>query len=161
MNRNEFIKKLKEALSEFLDINAVNNQINYYDDYISNEISKGRTEKEVLEELGDPRLIAKTIKTVNNNSNTVKASGESYNNSNAYERDSNRSGYKNIYREYSGGTGVIGCAIVFLIIFIIVMGLLRFFGNVAFGLGTLAVSGPIGFLLVVLLFILLFRGGKR
>ena len=32
-----------------------------YENYIDTEIRKGRREQEVLEELGDPRLIAKTI----------------------------------------------------------------------------------------------------
>ena len=33
----------------------------YYEDYIETEIRKGSTEEEVLAQLGDPRLIAKSI----------------------------------------------------------------------------------------------------
>ena len=35
--------------------------VSYYRDYIEMEIRKGKTEQEVLEELGNPRLLAKTI----------------------------------------------------------------------------------------------------
>lgn len=40
---------------------VIRNQLAYYDQYISDEIAKGRSEREVVDELGDPRLIAKTI----------------------------------------------------------------------------------------------------
>ena len=36
-------------------------QLEYYSSYIDDEVRKGKTEEEVLEALGDPRLIAKTI----------------------------------------------------------------------------------------------------
>ena len=35
--------------------------VRYYEDYIRHEMNRGRSEQEVLEELGDPRLIARTI----------------------------------------------------------------------------------------------------
>ena len=36
-------------------------QLRYYDDYIRSERQKGRSEADIMEELGDPRLIARTI----------------------------------------------------------------------------------------------------
>ena len=33
----------------------------YYDDYIRSERQKGRSESDIMDELGDPRLIARTI----------------------------------------------------------------------------------------------------
>lgn len=39
----------------------VEDNVRYYQNYISQEIASGKSEKEVLEELGDPRLIARTI----------------------------------------------------------------------------------------------------
>ena len=35
--------------------------VNYYDGYISDEVSKGKTEEEVTAELGDPWVIAQTV----------------------------------------------------------------------------------------------------
>ena len=35
--------------------------IRYYEDYIQSQVRGGRSEQEVLQELGDPHLIAKTL----------------------------------------------------------------------------------------------------
>ena len=40
---------------------AIKDNIQYYKTYIEDEVKKGRTEKEVIEELGDPWIIAKTL----------------------------------------------------------------------------------------------------
>ncbi len=61
MTRFEFTAQLRKALSGRVNHAAVNENVKYYENYIDTEIKKGRGEREVLEELGDPRLIAKTI----------------------------------------------------------------------------------------------------
>lgn len=61
MNREEFLQGLQKALSGQIPPSAVQENLRYYDDYIRTEVRKGRTESEVMEELGDPRLIARTI----------------------------------------------------------------------------------------------------
>ena len=61
MNKNEFIDGLGKSLRGKVDENEYRNQIEYYSSYISNEIASGRREEDVVAELGDPRLIAKTI----------------------------------------------------------------------------------------------------
>ena len=61
MNKQEFIDKLRAALNGNVSPNLVIENVNYYEDYINTEIRKGRTEEEVLQSLGDPRLIARTI----------------------------------------------------------------------------------------------------
>ena len=63
MTRYEFIENLKSNLST-LNKNIVDDKIKYYNDYIDAEVKKGRSETDVINELGDPRLIAKTIKEV-------------------------------------------------------------------------------------------------
>ena len=168
MSKSEFLKKLKEELLATVSDDTIRDQINYYDNYISDEVDKGRSEKEVIEELGDPRLIAKTIKTVSNDSkpSTSDETSQSSNNydDNSYNGDSSNGERKNSgrrYQAYVPDTGIIGCAIAMLVLFIIVMGLLRLFGHLAYGVGSLALSGPIGFLLVVGLLILLFGRGRR
>lgn len=40
---------------------VIQENISYYDQYISGEMSKGRPEQEVLEELGDPWVLAQTV----------------------------------------------------------------------------------------------------
>ena len=62
MTKAEFLKELSDALSttQFHEFNR--EQIRYYRQYIEDEVAKGKTEEQVCEELGSPRLIARTIK---------------------------------------------------------------------------------------------------
>ncbi|MDD3404614.1 MAG: DUF1700 domain-containing protein [Hespellia sp.] len=62
MTRSEFLQELRDALqNESLSSAAIQENVNYYNGYISEEIAKGRNENAVLEELGDPWVIAKGI----------------------------------------------------------------------------------------------------
>lgn len=169
MNRNEFLRILRESLEMSLEKDAINAQLDYYDKYISDEMKNGKTEKDVIAELGDPRLIAKTIKTV---SNTNDVTSDSENNKSSSKNHENSSGYSRGYsntqsngnRKYSTyvDTSGIGCVIAGLVVFIIISLILRMFGYMVYGLGNLAFSGPIGFLFVLALMYFLFgRGGRR
>lgn len=61
MNRQEFLNRLEEALEGEVSPRVIQDNLRYYRDFISGEISRGRREEDVMEELGDPRLIARTI----------------------------------------------------------------------------------------------------
>ena len=61
MTRNEFLNKLKEALANDLSGPVIQENVNYYSGYIADEVRKGRSEEEVVAELGDPWAIARTI----------------------------------------------------------------------------------------------------
>ncbi|MCR5025342.1 MAG: DUF1700 domain-containing protein [Lachnospiraceae bacterium] len=61
MTKDQFLSSLNEALSGNISPSLINENIRYYEEYIETEKRKGHTEEEVLDELGDPRLIAKTI----------------------------------------------------------------------------------------------------
>ncbi|MDR2044945.1 MAG: DUF1700 domain-containing protein [Clostridium sp.] len=61
MDKQIFIRQLREALDGRLSPSAVTENIDFYEDYIHTEIRKGRSADEVLASLGDPRLIARTI----------------------------------------------------------------------------------------------------
>ena len=65
MSKEEFIENLRRALSASLDHEAVNKHIAYYEEYIMMEMKNNKSEEEVLELLGDPRLLAKTIVSTN------------------------------------------------------------------------------------------------
>ena len=58
MTKNEFLSILRDSLAGNVPSNVINENIGYYKDYIENN---DKTESQVLEELGDPRLIARTI----------------------------------------------------------------------------------------------------
>ena len=63
MTKREFLDKLKKALANDLSGNVIRDNVDYYNDYITEEVRKGRKESEVIEELGDPWAIAKNIIT--------------------------------------------------------------------------------------------------
>lgn len=110
MDKQEFLSKLRIALNGKVDPHVVTENINYYEDYINVEVRKGRSEEEVLQMLGDPRLIARTI------AETSPAGGgsEYYQNGNpqqtpyesgSYQEEEQASGYRAVYQqeEYRGG----------------------------------------------------------
>ena len=61
MKRSEFLTELKEQLSFELPERLVRENIDFYNNYISDEVRAGKTEAEVLSDLGEPRLIARTV----------------------------------------------------------------------------------------------------
>ena len=61
MTKQEFLEGLRERLLEEGADVLVPENLNYYDSYIEEEKQKGRTEEDVLAELGNPALIARSI----------------------------------------------------------------------------------------------------
>lgn len=62
MSKQEFIEQLRKSLASINDYTFVNDTISYYENYIESQIRMGKSEEEVMNELGDPRLIAKSIR---------------------------------------------------------------------------------------------------
>ena len=79
MTRTEFLEELRLALQGNISQAGVNENLRYYENYIIEESRKGQTEEEVIQRLGNPRLIAKTI--IDTSSQAGNAYDESY-----YER---------------------------------------------------------------------------
>ena len=65
MTKNEFIRELREALDGTVFPSVVEDNIRYYESYFRSQISQGKTEQEVCDELGSPRLLAKSIAEAN------------------------------------------------------------------------------------------------
>ena len=61
MNKREFLAQLRETLSYDLPGDLVESNMRYYTSYIEEELRKGRTQEEILGELGDPKLIARSV----------------------------------------------------------------------------------------------------
>lgn len=61
MTKQEFLSELQQCLKGQVAESIIQENLRYYDQYIMEEARKGRSESEVLESLGSPRLIAKTI----------------------------------------------------------------------------------------------------
>ena len=103
MKKKEFLNKLYEALSDNMSEKEASTHIDYYKAYIEGQCSNGRNEKEVIEELGNPRLIAKTIiGTSSSEDNKSKYTANDESDSYGYENYS-RNQYNNDYDKYGKG----------------------------------------------------------
>lgn len=106
MSKQEFLGKLRNALNGRMAVPQVEDTINYYEDYINVEMRKGKSEEEVLESLGDPRLIARTIVQTNGTTDSVyDAPSGSYHGSGhrgRQESDYQKEQYQDAYNGYSG-----------------------------------------------------------
>lgn len=118
MDRVEFIEKLQRALAGGLSSAQVAENVRYYQEYIDSEIRKGRSEEEIMEQLGDPRLLAKSIIEAN------KRAGTSYGSNREFDeevpedaREARRE------RETSGGRAVMlpGWLILLIITVIVIV----------------------------------------
>ncbi len=87
MTKSEFLNRLKHDLDNDLNSAQVQEQVNYYDSYIREEMGKGRSESEVVDELGDPWAIAKNIVGAGNMSGKDRNSSDRKKNGNTQNPD--------------------------------------------------------------------------
>ncbi|MBO5239017.1 MAG: hypothetical protein J6B50_09610 [Lachnospiraceae bacterium] len=67
MTRIDFIDGLRDGLNGEVPARVVQESVEYYNRYINESIAEGKTEQQVLEELGPVRLIVKSIIDANSN----------------------------------------------------------------------------------------------
>ena len=100
VNKKEFLDILYEQLSGQMLEGNVAAHVQYYRNYIEEEQRKGRSEDDILNELGDPHLIARTLldteAAASGNPQTTEYYSESYN--------GHSSGY-NGYENFDSGHG--------------------------------------------------------
>ncbi|MDE6882654.1 MAG: DUF1700 domain-containing protein [Lachnospiraceae bacterium] len=78
MDKEEFIMKLQHALAGGLSGSQTAEHVRYYREYIDSEIHKGRTEEEILAQLGEPRLLARSILDANRRSGSAYGAAQEY-----------------------------------------------------------------------------------
>lgn len=61
MTIQEFLKELAQALEGEVNTSTITSQLQYYEDYMNRQKQDGKSEYEITGDLGDPRLIARTI----------------------------------------------------------------------------------------------------
>ena len=61
MNKEEFLTILGECLQGETNDREIADTLQYYREYFYEEQSKGKSEEEILQSLGNPRLIAHSI----------------------------------------------------------------------------------------------------
>ena len=61
MTKEQFLEELKQALNGNVPADVLMDSYSYYANYIEDEMRKGRSEKEVIDGLSKPSLIARSI----------------------------------------------------------------------------------------------------
>ena len=166
MRKTEFLQELRDALQGEVSAAVIQENVRYYDTYISQEAASGRREEDVIEEIGSPRLIARTIidssAAAGETGGYSDAGGSSYG-TGGYGSDqgySNENGPKIHYIDFSKWywkllAGLVPFAVMFLLVAIL-SGVLTVVG----GLMALVLrfAGP---LLLIWLIYTLLRGMRR
>lgn len=83
MDKLEFLDRLRMTLNGSVPARVVEENVNYYENYINSQVRMGYEESEVLRSLGDPRLIAKSIISAND----------------SYHSNYNANGNREVYEE--------------------------------------------------------------
>lgn len=73
MNRQDFLRELQRALTGLLSNEEIVEHVEYYSQYIEVAVRKGEAEEEIISELGDPKLLAKTILTVRSDTGSANS----------------------------------------------------------------------------------------
>lgn len=61
MTREEFLEQMEDTLAGEVPNSVIYDNKQYYERYFFSQMKMGKTEAQILEELGNPRLIARTI----------------------------------------------------------------------------------------------------
>ncbi len=123
MSRREFLEILRSQLSGQMSQGKAAAHVRYYEDYIQSQVHNGRSEEEVLAELGDPRLIARTLIDTDDGTEVYDESGyteesygaDDYADSSAEVRPAARS-YKLDLSTWYGKAIVIAVAVMMVIL---------------------------------------------
>ena len=137
MNKKEFLDILYNQLSGRMPEGNVAAHVQYYRNYIEDEQQKGRTETDILNELGDPRLIARTLldteaRSGNPQTGSTYSSTYSEGTSGYNEYDSSYSAQKHVKKHsfkldlstWYGKVAVILIAAVVLLLLVTILGVL-------------------------------------
>lgn len=124
MSKREFLKQLESKLSEALPSNVVEEHIYYYNDYIDNASREGKKEEEVIAELGDPILIARTILETNPRPYPEKDMTAFDEDHNPFDEDSPES--QDIERQVRNQR--LGCVVASVVILAVLLILIWFLG---------------------------------
>ena len=102
MSRQDFLQDMKEALEGEVSPSAVQDNLRYYENYFREQNAAGRSDEEILAELGDARLIARTI--LESVEAGVDASPEGYD-SDPGDHGGRDGGYRHDYTKASADRG--------------------------------------------------------
>ena len=87
MSKNEFIRELRAYLSEYMTAVQVEDAAAYYEDYLNQQINGGKSQEQAVAELGDPRIIGKSVIDAQSRQDTSGRHGSDSYSSGGYARN--------------------------------------------------------------------------
>lgn len=157
MRKTEFLEELQEALAGEVPTGVIQENVMYYNNYISQETAKGRSEDEIIEELGGPRIIARTI--IDSSEAAAEAGGSSgayYSDAGTHGEDRNPQMNRGMGKGNTGTGGGTGKFLIILVILFVIFIVLTLVGGI-FSL-LFRFAGP---LIIIWLIVSLFKGLRR
>lgn len=122
------MKKLGESLYHEVSDQEYTNSIQYYSDYIDEAIASGQAEEDVIEQLGNPRLLAKTIidvkgnQTRDNVDDFVYQDGRESKEEDLFQKGQRQWYHKDISIKWYEKLGMILVGIIFVLIVLGILG---------------------------------------
>ncbi len=153
MTKSEFLAQLKTALQGNVSSRTVQENMEFYDQYIIEETAKGKSEQEVLSALGDPWILARTITDANDGTDqetVYESEGSAY-----------YSGREGGERGRQPGVHVFGLDTWWkklLLILAVVMVVLLIFSIIS---GLVSLFAPIIIPVLIVMFVVRLFGGRR
>lgn len=127
MDKNEFLDILRSQLSGQMPESQINTHIQYYRNYIEERMASGNSESEVMRELGDPRLIARTLLDTESGENvsgeSYSGKGSGYENLSGSDRQKKKS-FKLDLTTWYGKLAVVLIAALVLVVLFVLLGIL-------------------------------------
>ena len=151
MTKYEFLEKMRHALANDLSGPVIQENINYYDGYIRDEVRKGRPEEAVIDELGDPWAIARTIIESAGGGNTQEEYTYEPKRQTYYGQEQQERGHVRVYGWHSW--------VKRLLLALGILGVIMLVAAVIGGIFSLLAPIVVPFLIV--LFVLRLLGGRR
>ena len=135
MTKRQFMEELRSSLEGMVSQAVIQENMNYYEDYINEQIRNGKNEQDVLNELGSPRLIARSI---------IDAKGEDddYVQTEYYEEDQDEGTPEHIFTMNSTKFKL-GCLLSVIIFIFIIYLLFHVFSAMMVVLGPVIIIGVI------------------
>ncbi len=159
MTKREFLDELWSALLGGVSESEAREKIEYYENYFKSEEQKGRSSDDIIAELGDPKLIAKTI--IDTSTSREETLGDDYtsviyedssNRGRTYRESSNNGPFSSYYYMGPGCGGTSGCLILVLV-FYLIMVLAGYLLRGAVDLTLLLFSSPLAVIVLIILIV--------
>lgn len=122
MTKQDFLNELQRTLTNKISASTVAEHVNFYCEYIEVEVRKGKAEEAVVEELGSPRLIAKSILTAA----ASEQEQESYD-SGTGERANGQREHNKWYRTVPGAVALIVLLMILLLAVVFSLSIIKIF----------------------------------